>query len=392
MHNLTSRRQQKQTRAPLKVCVVFCCFVVITLYAVKQKAHLFLYFHTYTHTVSTSQRFDQELVTSVLNEKLLKLQACLQQQQQQQPSPAASTDGAGGKASSGSTASATASSASASASASSFSEGIIQIEPFSVAAHRAEQYSINASLDTIQVTGVSHFITADIASNGKSRKVSALLRFPDIRISLYYKVSGQRVEDKERQLYSGYLDKGKITYAVHGWRTALSGKVVNIVNRTRLELAGFGMRSHYDFFESTIESFVHGGQERHNNKAGSQQQLIDVSKHISKDLLKKVINAVDDRLESTVLEQLDVHEMATWSNFRDAEYEREEEGSLLMMESKVHEEQAASSSSRRRGGPGQSRRKRQVPCEVGEELDEYVDSLFRFVKRLVRVMEPFAVS
>lgn len=31
----------------------------------------------------------------------------------------------------------------------------------------------------------------------------------------------------------------------------------------------------------------------------------------------------------------------------------------------------------------------QVPCEVGDELDEYVDSLFRFAKRLIRVMEPF---
>lgn len=37
------------------------------------------------------------------------------------------------------------------------------------------------------------------------------------------------------------------------------------------------------------------------------------------------------------------------------------------------------------------RRKRQVPCEVGPELDEYVDSLFRFGRRLIRVMEPFSV-
>ena len=36
-----------------------------------------------------------------------------------------------------------------------------------------------------------------------------------------------------------------------------------------------------------------------------------------------------------------------------------------------------------------SRQKRQVPCERGEELDEYVDSLFRFASRLIRAMEPF---
>ena len=36
-----------------------------------------------------------------------------------------------------------------------------------------------------------------------------------------------------------------------------------------------------------------------------------------------------------------------------------------------------------------SRRKRQVPCKPGDELDEYVDSLFRFASRLIRAMEPF---
>ena len=37
------------------------------------------------------------------------------------------------------------------------------------------------------------------------------------------------------------------------------------------------------------------------------------------------------------------------------------------------------------------RSKRQVPCERGQELDEYVDSLFRFASRVVRAMEPFAL-
>lgn len=45
---------------------------------------------------------------------------------------------------------------------------------------------------------------------------------------------------------------------------------------------------------------------------------------------------------------------------------------------------AASSS-----GKIHSRQKRQVPCERGEELDDYVDSLFRFASRLIRAMEPF---
>ena len=37
------------------------------------------------------------------------------------------------------------------------------------------------------------------------------------------------------------------------------------------------------------------------------------------------------------------------------------------------------------------RRKRQVPCQRGQELDEYVDSLFRFASRLIRAMEPVSL-
>lgn len=37
------------------------------------------------------------------------------------------------------------------------------------------------------------------------------------------------------------------------------------------------------------------------------------------------------------------------------------------------------------------RTKRQVPCQRGQELDEYVDSLFRFASRLVRAMEPVSL-
>lgn len=38
-----------------------------------------------------------------------------------------------------------------------------------------------------------------------------------------------------------------------------------------------------------------------------------------------------------------------------------------------------------------TRHKRQVPCEQGEELDEYVDSLFKFLSRVIRAMEPISL-
>lgn len=38
-----------------------------------------------------------------------------------------------------------------------------------------------------------------------------------------------------------------------------------------------------------------------------------------------------------------------------------------------------------------SRKKRQTPCQQGEELDDYVDQLFRFGQRLIGAMEPVSV-
>ena len=233
-------------------------------------------------------------------------------------------------------------------------------------------HDLNISIDTIQISGISTFTVSDIATNAKSKKVSALLILPDVRFSMYYKVNGFYLDQKNNETKS-YIDKGKVTYSVHGWRTVLAGKVVDIVNKTVLEMAGFGMRSHYDFFESQVDSFVYGQDKR---------ELIDICKLISSEIMKKAINAVDDKFESVMLDKLDVKEMTTWSGFKDSEdnFQKEEDGQLLMMESKVSV----------RGS--KRRQKRQVPCEVGEELDEYVDSLFRFLKRLIRVMEPFNVS
>lgn len=251
------------------------------------------------------------------------------------------------------------------------SSDVLQLEPFAITVND-NVLRANISIDTVTISGLSTFTSSDIAINDKSKKVSALLRFPAMRIELFYKVAGFRFDANDTKEMQPYTDKGKVIYAIRGWRTTFSGKVINIVNKTRLEIAGFGMRSHYDFFETQVQSFMHGTEK-------ASAETLDIPRYISSSLMKTSINNVDDRLETIVLDRLDVHEMTTWANIRDPS--EGDDGQLLMMESKV----SVSRTSRRR-------QKRQVPCEAGEELDEYVDSLFRFLRRLVRVMEPFNVS
>lgn len=290
------------------------------------------------------KQLDQELIRSVLNDKVLELQKWLKAE-----ADSNSTD---------------------------FQlKDALLIDSFTIPILNHD-YNLNISIDTIQVSGISSFTISDIATNVKSRKVSVLLVLPDVHLSMYYKLNGQHLDPKDNETRF-YVDKGKVTYSVHGWRTVLAGKVVDIVNKTIVEMAGFGMRSHYDFFETQLESFVYGQDKR---------EMIDICKLISSEIMKKAINAVDDKFESVMLDRLNFREMTAWTGFKDSDdnFQKEEDGQLLMMESKITETKRSDHSRRRQ--------KRQVPCEAGEELDEYVDSLFRFLKRLVRVMEPFNVS
>lgn len=247
---------------------------------------------------------------------------------------------------------------------------IVLFDLFTIPINHAE-YKLNISIDTLQISGITKYIIQDISTNEKSKKMSALLRMPIIQLSMFYKTNGFMFHPKTTNNF--YSDKGKITYTIRDWRTVFAGKIIGITkNNTQLDMAGFGIRSHYNYYESNVASF----------NEPETSSLIDIGKLISAGIMKKVINEVDDRMENIMLEHLGIREVGNWfKTGNDYSSQKEEDGQMLMMESKIHQH----STSRRRN-------RRQVPCETGPELDEYVDSLFRFVKRLVRVMEPFGVS
>ncbi|XP_075589119.1 uncharacterized protein LOC124496756 isoform X2 [Dermatophagoides farinae] len=270
------------------------------------------------------------------------------------------------------------------------------------------EYKLNVSIDTIKISGINQFNVADIAANSKSKKISALLRMPNVRLTMFYKVNGISFKSKKMESYS---DKGRLTYTIYGWRTIFAGKIAAIRNDDHLEIAGFGMRSHYNYYDSQMVTFINNGGEYSSSSSSSSSSpsssTIDISKLIASNLMKKVINEVDDKFETIMIDHLGIHETGTWnlrpmldsftlsddeqqqqqqspSSSSSKEEEEDDDGQLWMMESRMNHESIS-------GRAGRRRNKRQVPCEPGEELDEYVDSLFRFLKRLVRVMEPFAL-
>jgi hypothetical protein len=212
---------------------------------------------------------------------------------------------------------------------------------------------LNISIDNLEINGLADMQLKDIASNMKSRRVSALLLFPDVKIHSFYKINGiLSINDKSEKID----DKGKLNIVTSQWRTSWSAKVLDLINNT-IEVTQMAIRSHCDSSNASFNSFI--------SKADTKS-AIDLKELISSMLMDKIVRIVDEKLEEVlrdvVIERLKSQKEFEWSDAK----------SIL--------------------DHHLSRTKRQVPCETGEELDEYVDSLFRFGRRLIRVMEPFSVS
>ncbi|OTF75030.1 hypothetical protein BLA29_012654, partial [Euroglyphus maynei] len=137
---------------------------------------------------------------------------------------------------------------------------LILLDTFNMPIIHLPECKLNVSIDTIKISGINQFTVADIAANTKSKKISALLRMPNIRLTMFYKVNGVSYGIKSKQMET-YSDKGRLTYTIYGWRTILAGKIAAIRNDDHLEIAGFGMRSHYNYFDSQMVTFMNNDGE-----------------------------------------------------------------------------------------------------------------------------------
>ena len=213
-----------------------------------------------------------------------------------------------------------------------------------------DKTNLNASLTSLNLHGMSNLKVKDIASNIKTSKVGVLMTFPDIKITGSYKIHGiWKYDNKEYEIN----DKGKLQIHVDEWRTSWSGKIHEIINTT-VKVSQMAVRSHYNDFNDSYDSFK--------NKEHEIKKFSHLTDTISKLMMDKIAKIVDEKLEELMGDIIS-------------------EVSTIEMDFDLNKHLKNL----------QSRQKRQVPCEVGEELDEYVDSLFRFGKRIIRVMEPFQV-
>lgn len=203
---------------------------------------------------------------------------------------------------------------------------------------------LNATVEGIKVYGLSERLVKDIATNANELKASVLISGPSLKISGFYSMQ----HPYDRTIPN---DVGEFFISLKPFHTTLSFKILTF-NRDNLIVSELDLKSFYDNIKDSFKSFNHGS-----NLVNGFNETNKILKEI---IVENILKEVDDKL-------YEVYNKVLAEKILNKRY-------ILARELKAL---------------GHSRHKRQVPCEIGEDLDEYVDSLFRFGARLIKAMEPF---
>ena len=208
---------------------------------------------------------------------------------------------------------------------------------------------LNASLQDVKIHGLSSMILKDIATNSRTKGLSVLLRCPDVLINGRFHINYQTQDSLDE-------NTGKFYVNIKDWYISWFADVVAFHNLTdTLDVKRLTVRSYFDNKTEKFNSF----------------EVKDYSKHY-----QHTVNMISSMLLDKVQKEVD-KKFAQMLGFLVKKRTSNEQPALVTFEKLVSHHG--------------SRQKRQVPCEPGKELDEYVDSLFRFASRIVRAMEPISL-
>lgn len=217
---------------------------------------------------------------------------------------------------------------------------------------------LNASLHNVKVHGLSGLSLKDTAFNDNTKELSVLFAVPSLSVTSEYSIKhrlGDNLVD----------DYGKLHLHLNHWYTTWFSRVLSF-NITRDELT-VGRISVKSYFDNVTKEFTSSSYYIGANPIAYANTIETITVMLS----NKIQSEVDERL-NLLLSQFIDEEPATLSD---------------MLRIAAHWKDAVTKPSE----GSLSRGKRQVPCEPGDELDEYVDSLFRFASRIVRAMEPIGL-
>ncbi|EEC04450.1 hypothetical protein IscW_ISCW002291 [Ixodes scapularis] len=221
---------------------------------------------------------------------------------------------------------------------------------------------VNVSLTKVVVKGLSDFTVRDVASNNAAMRASVLLRLPRVEVICSYRIKASIVflgylnsdDQKESRVLE---DSGQFEAVLERAAMSWYARVLH-VDKDDLLVAQTGLRTHVD--DVAKRSFR---SSRKNASRALDHEVLDV---IGASIVDHVRHMVEEKLDRVITKAVssahgEMHDLLE-----------------AMVAPSPHSEVPRTYS------PHSHRlSKRQVPCNNGTELDDYVDYLFRFATRLI---------
>lgn len=223
---------------------------------------------------------------------------------------------------------------------------VTTIKPITVASTGTTGQQQRVSIQDLQIEGLSHPKVNNVYVNKKNMKLHVVFGYKSIR------VSGRCSSSAQKQ--TGSQSGNKLLLEATNWNSSWSASLMPMIGR-----------EHFDM------NRVH--------TTHSQQRLSLNLKECPQALHDKLRTALLDRVQQSIENRL-VEIMETVMMQAD---NTSEDFTSLTTDSPT-----ASAPTQIGSQKALKRTKRQTPCQQGEELDDYVDQLFRFGTRIVRAMEP----
>lgn len=245
------------------------------------------------------------------------------------------------------------------------------IKPISLASSQASAPSQDGgvSLEDLQVEGLSKPRVTNVYVNKKNMKLHVMFSFKSVRVTGRCGSTGSSSSAK--------ASSSKSLLEASYWNASWSASLMPMIGR--------------DHFDMSKVYTTH-----------SQQKLVLGAKEcVGQDKLKgvlvdKVRGLIDGRLVE-IMELVMMHPESLAEQAGQVEAKRPRRDSKLASSSKQEDltrfgrPQSGGWSPMESSTRALRRSKRQTPCQAGEELDDYVDQLFRFGTRIVRAMEPITL-
>ncbi|XP_076323083.1 uncharacterized protein LOC143232000 isoform X2 [Tachypleus tridentatus] len=207
---------------------------------------------------------------------------------------------------------------------------------------------INVTLKKTVVEGLSRFEVRDVASNLHTMESSVLLNVPKVRITGVCRVEGYLTSLDNKLFYDEGIFSVTVTNASVSW----SAHILH-ADQNNLTISDMSVQSYYDTLVCKFQTFL-------------ENPLLTRSKLLLHSVQEAVMEKLKDTLEDNIYTGVEhvVHKSRTQLRTLLDTY--------LQLIANGHHELT----------------KRQVPCMNGDDLDDYIDSLLRFGKRVLRIREP----